>query len=335
MRLSELAGKLEVELRPAQEGDPNLEIAGVASFARASAGDLVFAENEAALSGALASRAGAVIVARGIEVNAACAKPLLIARDAKLGFALAARLLARKDRQRGIHATAEIDPSAVLGNDVAVGAFAVVSAGVEVGEGSSIGEGAVVGSGVRLGAGCRIYPRVVLYSGTVLGQRVVVHAGAVLGADGFGYVRDAKSGAYVQFPQQGILVIEDDVEIGAGATIDRGALEETRIGRGTKIDNLVHIGHNVRVGSDVVMAAQTGVSGSCVIGDGAVLGGQVGLGDHVSVGAGVIVGAQAGVLPHKQLKGPGMLFWGTPAKPVKTYLRELATLARLVRSSNK
>jgi UDP-3-O-[3-hydroxymyristoyl] glucosamine N-acyltransferase len=128
-------------------------------------------------------------------------------------------------------------------------------------------------------------------------------------------------------------VIEDDVEIGAGATIDRGALEETRIGRGTKIDNLVHIGHNVRVGSDVVMAAQTGVSGSCVIGDGAVLGGQVGLGDHVSVGEGVIVGAQAGAPSHKKLKGPGVLFWGTPARPIKVYLRELATLARLARSS--
>jgi UDP-3-O-[3-hydroxymyristoyl] glucosamine N-acyltransferase len=139
----------------------------------------------------------------------------------------------------------------------------------------------------------------------------------------------------LQFPQQGTLVIEDDVEIGANTTIDRGALEETRIARGVKLDNLVHIGHNCTVGPNVVIASQTGISGSTSIGAGAVLGGQVGIGDHASVGEGVILGGQAGILPHKKIRGPGILFWGTPAKPLKTYLRELAAVARLSRASKK
>jgi UDP-3-O-[3-hydroxymyristoyl] glucosamine N-acyltransferase len=168
-----------------------------------------------------------------------------------------------------------------------------------------------------------------------LGDRVVVHAGAVLGADGFGYVRDAATGEYLQFPQQGTLVIEDDVEIGANSTVDRGALEETRIARGVKLDNLVHVGHNVSIGKNVVIAAQTGVSGSSVIGDDAIVGGQVGIADHVEIGEKVILGAQAGIPSRKKLRGPGIVFWGTPARPIKDYLKELAALARLTRASNK
>ncbi len=198
-----------------------------------------------------------------------------------------------------------------------------------------IGAGAVIGTGCVLGLGCRIYPRAVLYPGVRLGSRVTVHAGAVLGSDGFGYVRDAGSGAYSQFPQQGMLVIEDDVEIGANTTVDRGALEETRIRRGTKLDNLVHIGHNVEVGEDVVIAAQTGVSGSSRIGRGAVVAGQVGIADHVDISAGAILGAQCGVPSNKRIEGPGVLFWGTPARPITQYLKELATLARLTRSDRK
>jgi UDP-3-O-[3-hydroxymyristoyl] glucosamine N-acyltransferase len=155
-----------------------------------------------------------------------------------------------------------------------------------------------------------------------------VQAGAVLGSMGFGYVRGS-DGRYVRFPQQGRLVIEDDVEIGANTTIDRGALGETRIGRGTKIDNLVHIGHNCSIGCDVVIAAQVGISGSTVVGDGAVLAGQVGLGDHVNVGPGVILGGQGGVFPGKTVNGPGEMFAGTPAEPVKEYLKGLARVRRL------
>jgi UDP-3-O-[3-hydroxymyristoyl] glucosamine N-acyltransferase len=151
----------------------------------------------------------------------------------------------------------------------------------------------------------------------------------VLGSDGFGYVRDPGTGAYEKYPQVGRLVIEDDVEIGANTTIDRGALDETRIGRGTKIDNLVHIGHNCRIGENVVIAAQTGLSGSIVIENNVVLGGQVGIGEHARIEEGVMLGGQGGVLPNKVLRGKGIAFWGTPAQPLRQYLKQLAALARL------
>jgi UDP-3-O-[3-hydroxymyristoyl] glucosamine N-acyltransferase len=162
-----------------------------------------------------------------------------------------------------------------------------------------------------------------------------VHAGAVLGSDGFGYVRDAATGAYTQFPQQGALVIENDVEIGANSTIDRGALAETRIGRGTKIDNLVHVGHNCDIGEDVILVALTGISGSSTVGRGAILAGQVGIGDHAHVGPGVILGGQSGVFNGKTVSNeglrPGTVLYGTPARPLKQALREQAVLARLAK----
>ncbi|HMK24039.1 MAG TPA: hypothetical protein VK466_17020, partial [Terriglobales bacterium] len=159
--------------------------------------------------------------------------------------------------------------------------------------------------------------------------RVIVHAGGVLGSDGFGYVRDARTGRYEKFPQVGRLILEDDVEIGANSTVDRGALDVTRIGRGTKIDNLVHVGHNVDIGEDVVIAAQTGVSGSSVIEDGVIIGGQVGIADHVRIESGAILGAQSGIPSKKIIRGKGIVFWGTPARPIKEYLKDLAILARL------
>jgi UDP-3-O-[3-hydroxymyristoyl] glucosamine N-acyltransferase len=164
-----------------------------------------------------------------------------------------------------------------------------------------------------------------------MGNNVTVHAGAVLGSDGFGYVRDPGNGKYEKFPQIGGLEIGDDVEIGANSTVDRGALDLTVIGRGSKLDNLVHVGHNVRIGEDVVIAAQTGLSGSAVVEDGAVIAGQVGIADHVRIGGGAILGAQCGVPSKKVIRGPGVVFWGTPARPIRQYLKELAALARLAR----
>jgi UDP-3-O-[3-hydroxymyristoyl] glucosamine N-acyltransferase len=163
-----------------------------------------------------------------------------------------------------------------------------------------------------------------------LGDRVVLQAGTVLGSTGFGYVRDER-GRYQLFPQIGRLLIEDDVDIGAKCTIDRGALDATVIHRGAKIDNMVHVGHNVEIGEDVVIAAQTGISGSCRIGNGAVIGGQIGIGDHVEIEAGVILGSGSGVLSPKVVRGKGIVYWGTPARPLKQYLKELATLSRLSR----
>jgi UDP-3-O-[3-hydroxymyristoyl] glucosamine N-acyltransferase len=239
-----------------------------------------------------------------------------------------------------VHPTAVIGEGAELGENVTVGPCAVIGEYAQIGAGTRIEAGAIIGEGVRIGENCRIYPRAVLYPGTKLGNRVIVHAGAVLGADGFGYVRDSATGAYTQFPQQGTLLIEDDVEIGANSTIDRGALKQTKIGRGTKMDNLVHVGHNCEIGEDVILVTGVGISGSCTVGNGAVIAGQVGIGDHAHIGPGVILGGQAGVLSGKTVTyeglgvKPGTVLWGTPARPLKQVLRELAVLARLAKKGS-
>ncbi|PYY18307.1 MAG: UDP-3-O-(3-hydroxymyristoyl)glucosamine N-acyltransferase, partial [Acidobacteria bacterium] len=185
-----------------------------------------------------------------------------------------------------------------------------------------------------IGEECQIGPNVTIYSGTKLGHRVVVQAGTVLGSTGFGYARDA-AGHYHLFPQVGQVIIEDDVEIGANCTVDRGALDATIIRRGTKLDNMVHVGHNVEIGEDVVIAAQTGISGSSRIGPSAIVGGQVGIGEHVEIEGGLVLGGQSGILSKKVLRGKGIVFWGTPARPLKDYLRELATLSRLTRKKER
>jgi UDP-3-O-[3-hydroxymyristoyl] glucosamine N-acyltransferase len=218
-----------------------------------------------------------------------------------------------------------------VGKGVSVGPHAVVEENAALGERTVIGAGVYVGEGVRIGADCAIKANVSVYSGTTIGNRVIVHAGAVLGSDGFGFVRDEQTGRYTKFPQVGRLEVGDEVEIGANTTIDRGALDVTVIGRGTKLDNLVHVGHNVRIGEDVVIAAQTGISGSAVIEDGAVIAGQVGIADHVRIESGAILGAQCGVPTGKVIRGKGILFWGTPARPIRQYLKELAVLARLAK----
>jgi UDP-3-O-[3-hydroxymyristoyl] glucosamine N-acyltransferase len=308
----------------------SVEIRGVASIASATAEDLVFVENEKYIAAAMKSAAGAVIA--GELAASPAAKPLLISKHPKLTFARAARFLQEPDPESikgGVDATAFIHPSVRLGPDVRIEQQVVIAEDAEINAGSWIAAGSVIGRGVTIGEGCQIYPRVTIYAGTTLGDRVIVHAGAVLGSDGFGYVRDPKSGRYEKFPQIGRLVVEDDVEIGANSTIDRGALDETRIGRGTKIDNLVHVAHNCRIGEDVVIAAQTGISGSAVIENDVVIGGQVGIADHVRLEQGVIVGAQAGIPSNKILRGKGVVFWGTPARPLHQYLKQLARLAKL------
>ena len=284
------------------------EITGVSGIESATASSVVFAVDPAALAAALKSRAGVILAARSLKAEGD-SRVWLVA-EPRYAFAVVARRLRGKGFEAGVH------PSVVVG------------AGVEIGDGTHVGPGTVIGDGVRIGSDCNIMARVTLYPGSILGDRVIVQAGAVLGSTGFGYVRNAETGEYVVFPQQGSLHVEDDVEIGANTTIDRGALGETRIGRGTKIDNLVHIGHNCVIGKNVIIAAQTGISGSSVVQDGAILGGQVGIGEHATVGAGVILGGGAGVLSGKKMHGPGQVFWGRPARPLKEYLRDLARLRK-------
>jgi len=312
-------------------GDGAVEVSGVASIESAGDEDVVFVEDEKNLANALRSGAAA-IMAGEFASNVADSKPLLICDQPRLAFARAAQLLATTDPVAGgVHATAIVHASAKIGENVIIEERVVIRSGVEIGAGTRVGAMSVIGEQVRTGRDCQIFPNVTIYPHTSIGSRVVIHAGTVLGSDGFGYVRDRKTGRYEQFPQIGRLEIEDDVEIGANCTVDRGALDVTRIGRGTKIDNQVHIGHNAQIGEDVVIAAQTGVSGSVVVEDNVVIGGQVGIGDHARIESGAILGSGSGILSKKVVRGKGVVFWGTPARPLKQYLKELAALARLAK----
>ena len=336
MKLGELVNLLGGNL---VQGHADLAITGVDSTTVANPGEIVFAQDEASATDALTSDAGVVVLRTGLVERYPENKAIVETPQPRLWFSRAAKVL------RPIPPATRIAPSAVIGHNVtldeeiSVGPCAVIEDNAALGPGTRVDAGAFIGTGVRIGADCHIYPRVVIYSGTTLGDRVIVHAGSVLGSDGFGYVRDSTTGAYTQFPQQGTLVIEDDVEIGANSTIDRGALEETRIRRGTKIDNLVHIGHNCDIGEDVILVALTGISGSSSVGNGAVIAGQVGIGDHAHVGEGVILGGQAGVLSGKTVTNeglkPGTVLWGTPARPLKQVLREIAVLARLAKGKGR
>jgi len=313
-------------------GDGAPAVRAVSSLSSARPDTVGFVEDPRHLPSAVTSQAAAVI--SGEFATGTSGKTLLICRHPRLAFARAAAFLERANQSAaGVHPTAVISAAAKLAVDVVVEERAVIRNYVEIGSGSTIGANCVIGPDVNIGRDCRVYPNVTIYPGTTLGDHVTVHAGAVLGSDGFGYVRDPESGRYEKFPQIGRLEIEDNVEIGANATVDRGALDVTRIRRGTKIDNLVHVGHNVDIGEDVVIAAQTGLSGSAVVENGAIIGGQVGIADHVRIEAGAILGAQSGIPSKKVIRGRGVVFWGTPARPIKEYLKELALLARMARKS--
>lgn len=321
--LRDLAEKLGCRLI----ADSSITVTKVSSLQSATSDSLVFVEDAQHLDAALRSSAAAVI-AGNFAANANASKPILISAQPRLTFARAAKLLRDPDRNRVIHPSAIVPASAEIGKNVAIGARAILSEHVKVGDETTIGAGSVIGDNVVIGTHCRVDANVTIYPGTTLGDRVIVQAGTILGSEGFGYVRDSKTGRYEQFPQIGRLVIEDDVEIGANSTIDRGALDETRISRGTKIDNLVQIGHNVQIGENVVIAAQTGISGSAVVEDNVIIGGQVGIADHVRIEEGAILGAQSGIPTKKVIRGKGVVFWGTPARPIREYLKELAFLSR-------
>jgi UDP-3-O-[3-hydroxymyristoyl] glucosamine N-acyltransferase len=310
-------------------GDAGASVRRVASLESADEGDVAFVEDEKLFEAARACRASCVIAPEGSASKLEGLKSVIEAARPKLAFALVAEVLFRPQRLPGhVHLTAAVAEGAHLGEGVYVGAGAVVGDGASLGDWTQVHSNCVIGRGVMVGRDCVLRPNVVLYEGVSLGERVVLHAGVVVGADGFGYVRDAE-GVYHKFPQVGTVVIEDDVEVGANSCIDRGALGVTRIGRGTKIDNLVQVGHNVEIGERVVIASQTGISGSTVIESDAVIGGQVGFGDHARVQSGAIIGSQAGVLPGKIVR-PGV-WWGTPIQPLEEYKRLNALWGRLPR----
>jgi UDP-3-O-[3-hydroxymyristoyl] glucosamine N-acyltransferase len=322
--MTRTASELAEFLGCALEGDGSARISGVASPVFADAEDLVYAEAARNLAAVDRSAARCVLIAPELELPG---KTLLRAANPKLAFARAAEwLVPLVPIVYGIHPTALISASARLSAGVAIGPYAVVEDNVKIGEGSQIAAFCYLGRGAQIGEACLLYPRVTLYPGAILENRVILHSGAVIGSDGFGYV--AENGKHRKFPQVGSVEIHDDVEIGANTTVDRGSLDRTEIGTGVKLDNLVHIAHNVRIGENTVIAAQTGVSGSSVLGSGVVVGGQVGIADHCTVEDGAVLGAQAGIPTGKTIRSRRVV-WGTPARPLEKFKEQYAWFSRL------
>ena len=324
MKVSELAQQIGGQLA----GDGSVDVGGVSPVDDVKPGHITLADSEQNLAQALASAAAAVVVSFDV---AEATKPLI--RVKKTTSALAKLLAIFYPPQKpapGVHPTAFVAPGVKLGSGVHIGANAVVKEDASIGDRSVVDAGAVVGERVTIGADCVIHSNATLYRDIRLGNRVIVHSGTVVGSDGFGYVQEGRT--RVKVPQVGTVVIEDDVEIGANVTIDRSTLGATIIRRGTKIDNLVQIAHNVVIGEDTVICGLVGVSGSVTIGDNVTIAGQVGMADHISIGSNATIGAQSGV--SKSLEG-GQYYLGSPAVPIGLASRQYAVWANLPELSKR
>ena len=319
MRVTEIAG----QLKGAWEGDGHLEVSGVAPLESAGPLEIAFVGNRKAASGAHLSTAGCLLVTADFPRG----RTLIRVADPRGACARVIELLYPPPVVKpGVHPTAIIADSAEIAQSAAIGPHATIGAGTRIGERSSIGPGCAIGTDVRIGADCLLHANVTIYNGVTVGDRAVLHSGVVLGADGFGFVRQGDH--YEKFPQIGRVEIGNDVEIGANSCVDRAALGTTQICDGAKLDNMVHIAHNCRIGRHVVIAAQTGLSGGVVVEDYAIIGGQVGIGDKARIEAGAVLGSGCGILTSKIVR-KGQVVWGTPARPLKQYLEQLANLARL------
>ena len=306
-------------------GDGTAIIERIADLDHAGEAEIAYVENESFLSNATESKAACLIVNERLSEKLP-GRTLIEVPNPKLAFSLVgAALHPPLRREPSIHATAVVAETADIALTAYVGPHVCIGEYARVGAYTRLDAGVVLGSNVTVGDDCVLHPNVVLYDGVSIGSGVILHAGVCIGADGFGYVRHDLG--YQKFPQVGTVVIEDDVEIGAHTCVDRAALGRTRIGRGTKLDNMVHVGHNCDIGERVVIAAQTGISGSVVIEDDAVIGGQVGFGDHTRVQKGAIIGSKAGILPGKIVR-PGV-WWGIPVQPLDQYKRINAHVNRL------
>ena len=306
-------------------GDGATSIERIADLEHAGDAEIAYVESENFLTSAAESKAACLIVTERLAEKLPD-RTLIAVANPKLAFALiGAALYPAVRREPSIHPTAVVAETADIALTAYVGPNVSVGDYTHVGAYTRVEAGVVLGSNVTVGDHCVLHPNVVLYDGVSVGSGVILHAGVCLGADGFGYVRHDLG--YQKFPQIGTVVIEDDVEIGAHTCVDRAALGRTRIGRGTKLDNMVHVGHNCDIGERVVIAAQTGISGSVVIEDDAVIGGQVGFGDHTRVQKGAIIGSKAGILPGKIVR-PGV-WWGIPVQPLDEYKRMNAHMNRL------
>jgi len=321
MRVRELAAWLGATF----EGDGEKELIGVAPLETAGESDVAFVGSKKAAAQAASTSAGCLLVP--MEWPSDRHRTVIRVPDPRTAFARAmSRFYPTQELSPGIHPTAVVGKDVEMGAMVYVGPHAVVGDGCRIGVASSIGAGAIVGKRVVMGEGCILHPNVTVYDNVDIGRGSIVHSGAVIGADGFGYVMDRDR--WHKFPQVGRVEIGDFVEIGANSCVDRAALGVTSIGEGTKLDNMVHVGHNCRIGRHVVVAAQTGFSGGVVVEDYAVIGGQVGIGDKARIESRATLGSGCGVLTSKIVRS-GETVWGTPARPLRQHLEQLANLARL------
>ncbi|MBI4726011.1 UDP-3-O-(3-hydroxymyristoyl)glucosamine N-acyltransferase [candidate division TA06 bacterium] len=289
---------------------PDLDIKGLSGLKEARPGFLSFLSNPKYASSLSGTQASCIIVTPGTEVKD---KTLIECHDPYLGFAKAAQLFYRESNPKpkpGIHPAAVVSPSARIDPTASIGPYAVIEAGTEIGPRTVVMGPSFIGARVKIGSDGLIYPNASVREECILGNGVIIHCGAVVGSDGFGYAREGAK--YVKIPQTGIVILEDEVEIGANSTIDRGALGPTRIKRGTKLDNLVHIAHNVEIGEDGAIAALSGIAGSTIIGDRLIMGGQVGVIGHLEIGDDVICLAQSGVTKSAPSK---TMLYGNPARP--------------------
>ena len=299
-------------------GDGDHVIEGVAAADTAGEREVSFAGNEKVVAG---SKAGCLLAAAEFD-----GRTVIRVSDPRAAFArVVARFHPVARPAAGIHATAVVDASVVIGEGATIGPHVVIETGARIGARAVVSAGCIIGRNVAIGEDSWLHPRVTIYDGTIVGARAILHAGCILGADGFGFAMTG--GRWEKFPQVGHVELGDDVEIGANSCVDRAALGVTRIGNGTKLDNMVHVGHNCTIGKHVVVAAQTGFSGGVTIGDYAVVGGQVGVGDKARIESKAVVGSGAGILTSKIVRA-GEPVWGTPARPLREYLETLAAGAQ-------
>lgn len=321
VRVQELADWLGAPF----EGDGTRELTGVAPLETATGQDISFVASQKLAPRAEASQAGCLIVPDEFPNHSH--RTVIRAAVPRTVFArVVAKFHPVPAPEPGIHSSVVIEPDVEMGKDVTIGPHSRIGRRSRIGSHASVGAGCVIGRDVEIGAGTVLYANVTVYNGVRLGREVILHSGCVIGADGFGYVFEG--GRYQKFPQVGAVQIDDFVEIGANSCVDRATLGVTLIGEGTKLDNMVHVGHNCRIGRHVVVAAQTGFSGGVVVEDYAVIGGQVGIGDKARIESRAVLGSGCGILTSKIVRS-GQVVWGTPARPLKQHLEQLANLARL------
>jgi UDP-3-O-[3-hydroxymyristoyl] glucosamine N-acyltransferase len=309
------------------EGNPNAEIDGAAGLEDATKTQISFFHNPKYLESLTKTQAGVILVPEKLNgVTLPAGKNLIYVNNPQWAFGFVLGILdkGRQKHPKGVHPSAIIEEGAHVDPTASIGAYVVVQSEVTIGAGSILYPNCFIGTRSRIGNNVLIYPNVVLREDTQIGDRVIIHSGTVLGSDGYGFA--TVEGRHLKIPQIGCVVVGDDVEIGSNVSVDRATVGETRIGDGTKVDNLVHIAHNVHIGKHCLVVAQVGVAGSAKIGDHVTMGGQVGIAGHITIGDGAIIAAQSGIMSNVE---PGAVLFGSPARPLKFSMKLQALYGKL------